>query len=161
MLLSPAALCQRRCQLRPASPSSRRCSPTSARARPPVQAAASATPGPGLPPVVRHRCLYCRQWKHSQTCLSLAATGCAHAQVNWHLEPRCNYACKFCFATFEDVQAELLRSGGSSGARSCGESASGASPAAPTPQQLLAVPRLLAQAGCSRLSFVGRCALHV
>lgn len=23
--------------------------------------------------------------------------------VNWHLEPRCNYHCKFCFATFSDI----------------------------------------------------------
>lgn len=26
--------------------------------------------------------------------------------VNWHLEPRCNYACKFCFATFGDIPPE-------------------------------------------------------
>ncbi len=25
--------------------------------------------------------------------------------VNWHLEPRCNYHCKFCFATFSDIPA--------------------------------------------------------
>jgi hypothetical protein len=30
--------------------------------------------------------------------------------VNWHLEPRCNYCCKFCFATFEDIPgAEVVR----------------------------------------------------
>jgi hypothetical protein len=30
--------------------------------------------------------------------------------VNWHLEPRCNYGCKFCFATFEDIPgAEVVR----------------------------------------------------
>lgn len=63
--------------------------------------------------------------------------------VNWHLEPRCNYACRFCFATFEDVKAEL-RSGSSSGGG-----------LQPTTQQLLAVPRLLAQQGASRISFVG------
>ena len=26
--------------------------------------------------------------------------------VNWHLEPRCNYRCKFCFAHFIDVKKE-------------------------------------------------------
>lgn len=40
--------------------------------------------------------------------------GCAGANVttlppvvNWHLEARCNYGRKFCFATFEDVKAAV------------------------------------------------------
>ncbi len=28
--------------------------------------------------------------------------------VNWHLEPRCNYGCKFCFATFNDLPADQV-----------------------------------------------------
>lgn len=27
--------------------------------------------------------------------------------VNWHLEPRCNYKCNFCFAHFTDVKKEI------------------------------------------------------
>ena len=27
--------------------------------------------------------------------------------VNWHLWPRCNYGCEFCFATFEDISLNL------------------------------------------------------
>ncbi|GBF97117.1 hypothetical protein Rsub_10128 [Raphidocelis subcapitata] len=55
--------------------------------------------------------------------------------VNWHLEPRCNYKCKFCFATFEDVK----------------------SLAAPLPglDALLGVPAALAAAGVVKLTFVG------
>ncbi|KAG2433539.1 hypothetical protein HYH02_012656 [Chlamydomonas schloesseri] len=54
--------------------------------------------------------------------------------VNWHLEPRCNYHCKFCFATFSDIPAaEVVKDA----------------------DLLLAVPALLAAAGVSKVTFVG------
>ncbi|PNH03843.1 Radical S-adenosyl methionine domain-containing protein 2 [Tetrabaena socialis] len=54
--------------------------------------------------------------------------------VNWHLEPRCNYQCKFCFATFSDIApGEVVRDA----------------------ELLLAVPALLAAAGVNKITFVG------
>lgn len=30
--------------------------------------------------------------------------------VNWHLEPKCNYTCTFCFASFKDIpELEVVR----------------------------------------------------
>ena len=53
--------------------------------------------------------------------------------VNWHLWPWCNYACKFCFARFEDIpRARKL----------------------PRERALL-VPNLLADAGAEKITFVG------
>ena len=38
------------------------------------------------------------------------AKGVLPLVVSWFLEPRCNYDCKFCFATFEDIPgAEVVR----------------------------------------------------
>lgn len=62
--------------------------------------------------------------------------------VNWHLEPRCNYGCKFCFATFEDVKKHLqskVVQGSSNG----------------TADQLMLVPQLLKAAGANKINFVG------
>ena len=77
--------------------------------------------------------------------------------VNWHLEARCNYSCTYCFATFEDVKQAVAASRQQAQQATCG--APGGEPAsaglAPTREQLLAVPALLAAQGASRISFVG------
>ena len=53
--------------------------------------------------------------------------------VNWHFWPWCNYGCKFCFARFEDIpRADKLEK-----------------------NTALKVPRLLADAGAEKLTFVG------
>lgn len=60
--------------------------------------------------------------------------------VNWHLEPRCNYTCKFCFATLQDIPGdEVVRdlqqlvavSGGGGGPEG---GADAGAPATPLPQ---------------------------
>jgi hypothetical protein len=106
--------------------------------------------------------------------------------VNWHLEPRCNYGCKFCFATFEDVkryQAEKRRSSAtasSSLSKPAGEpqhhyqeqeqeqqekqSESQRLQEQEQEQQekqsesqlLLKVPKMIAAAGASKITFVGK-----
>ena len=53
--------------------------------------------------------------------------------VNWHFWPWCNYACKFCFATFEDLPASKKMS----------------------KEDALRVPQMLADAGAEKLTFVG------
>ncbi|PNW85647.1 hypothetical protein CHLRE_03g196300v5 [Chlamydomonas reinhardtii] len=75
-----------------------------------------------------------------QTAAVLHQQYCRSAQlalpptVNWHLEPRCNYHCKFCFATFSDIpSSEVVKDA----------------------DLLLAVPPLLAAAGVSKITFVG------
>lgn len=50
------------------------------------------------------------------------------------LEPRCQYRCKFCFATFEDIPNNEVVKGA---------------------EQLLAVPRALRDHGADKLTFVG------
>lgn len=55
------------------------------------------------------------------------------AAVNWHFWPWCNYACKFCFATFEDIpRADRL-----------------------SKEDALEIPELLASAGAEKITFVG------
>ena len=55
------------------------------------------------------------------------------AAVNWHFWPWCNYACKFCFATFEDIpRGDRLRR-----------------------EEALKIPELLASAGAEKITFVG------
>lgn len=51
--------------------------------------------------------------------------------VNWHVWPRCNYACRFCFATFPDIRQALRR------------------------EEALKIPVLLRDAGTDKLTFVG------
>lgn len=51
--------------------------------------------------------------------------------VNWHVWPRCNYTCKFCFATFTDIPEALSR------------------------REALRIPGLLASAGTQKLTFAG------
>lgn len=53
--------------------------------------------------------------------------------VNWHFWPHCNYGCKFCFASFEDLPKEGTLSR----------------------EKALQVPTLLAQAGAQKITFVG------
>ncbi len=53
--------------------------------------------------------------------------------VNWHFWPWCNYGCKFCFARFEDIpRAESL-----------------------TREIALTVPKMLADSGAEKITFVG------
>jgi len=55
------------------------------------------------------------------------------AAVNWHFWPWCNYGCKFCFATFEDIpRSDRL-----------------------SKEEALTMPKLLAAAGAEKLTFVG------
>ena len=51
--------------------------------------------------------------------------------VNWHIWERCNYKCKFCFATFSQIKARL------------------------TKERALMIPHLLADSGTEKLNFVG------
>ena len=51
--------------------------------------------------------------------------------VNWHIWERCNYKCKFCFATFSQVNWRLPK------------------------EQALMIPILLANSGVKKLNFVG------
>ena len=51
--------------------------------------------------------------------------------VNWHIWERCNYKCKFCFATFSQVKERLPK------------------------EQALMMPILLADSGVEKLNFVG------
>lgn len=53
--------------------------------------------------------------------------------VNWHFWPWCNYGCKFCFATFEDLPSSKKMS----------------------KEEALTIPKLLAYAGVKKLTFVG------
>tara|TARA_B100000902_G_scaffold399597_1_gene471257 strand:- start:228 stop:1130 length:903 start_codon:yes stop_codon:yes gene_type:complete len=55
------------------------------------------------------------------------------AAVNWHFWPRCNYGCKFCFATFEDIPLKdrLAK------------------------EDALKLPKILAEAGVEKITFVG------
>ena len=53
--------------------------------------------------------------------------------VNWHLWPRCNYGCEFCFATFEDISLNDRLS----------------------KSDALLLPNLLAKAGAEKITFVG------
>ena len=55
------------------------------------------------------------------------------AAVNWHFWPWCNYACKFCFATFEDIPR--------------GDRLSKA--------EALQIPQMLASSGAEKITFVG------
>ncbi|KAG1678272.1 hypothetical protein FOA52_013893 [Chlamydomonas sp. UWO 241] len=56
------------------------------------------------------------------------------SQVNWHLTPKCNYRCKFCFATFGDwSHDEVVKN----------------------EAQLMKVSAMLRAAGASRVTFVG------
>lgn len=117
--------------------------------RPSALAALPKCRGMRAKPSLRHR---------TAATASAAADPPLPPVVNWHLEARCNYACKFCFATFEDVKEELRgRRQALQGAGCAGTSSDAASSAGgpPTDEQLLAVPRLLAEQGVSRLSFVG------
>ena len=59
------------------------------------------------------------------------ANGFVPISVNWHVWPKCNYSCKFCYATFKDRIEPL-----------CKESA-------------IQVPQLLSDAGASKLTFAG------
>lgn len=53
--------------------------------------------------------------------------------VNWHFWPWCNYGCKFCFATFEELPfSEKLPK-----------------------EQALKIPEMLAKAGAKKITFVG------
>ena len=53
--------------------------------------------------------------------------------VNWHFWPWCNYGCKFCFATFEDLPLEKK-----------------------LPKDLaMKIPEMLAKAGAKKITFVG------
>ena len=53
--------------------------------------------------------------------------------VNWHFWPWCNYGCKFCFARFEDIpRADTLAK-----------------------EEALLVPSMLANAGATKITFVG------
>ena len=55
------------------------------------------------------------------------------AAVNWHFWPWCNYASKFCFATFEDIpRGDRLRR-----------------------EEALKIPAMLAEAGAEKITFVG------
>jgi radical S-adenosyl methionine domain-containing protein 2 len=55
------------------------------------------------------------------------------AAVNWHFWPWCNYACKFCFATFEDIpRGDRL-----------------------SKEEALLIPEMLASAGAEKITFVG------
>ena len=55
------------------------------------------------------------------------------AAVNWHFWPWCNYGCKFCFATFEDIpRSDRL-----------------------SKKDALRIPKLLAAAGVEKITFVG------
>ncbi|MHA1401942.1 MAG: viperin family antiviral radical SAM protein, partial [Candidatus Heimdallarchaeaceae archaeon] len=51
--------------------------------------------------------------------------------VNWHLWPRCNYNCKFCFGRFNEIRYPLSK------------------------KQALKIPALLEKAGTNKLSFTG------
>ena len=51
--------------------------------------------------------------------------------VNWHLWPRCNNRCKFCFGTFKEIQAVLSR------------------------KEALEIPSILKSVGTEKLSFTG------
>jgi len=53
--------------------------------------------------------------------------------VNWHFWPWCNYGCNFCFATFEDLPSskKMLK------------------------EDALTIPKMLADAGVQKLTFVG------
>ncbi len=51
--------------------------------------------------------------------------------VNWHVWPRCNYRCSFCFATFREVPRAMPKA------------------------QALLLPGLLRQAGTKKLTFAG------
>lgn len=51
--------------------------------------------------------------------------------VNWHVWPRCNYACGFCFTTFRDIPRALPK------------------------KDALRIPALLRAAGTEKLTFVG------
>lgn len=53
--------------------------------------------------------------------------------VNWHFWPWCNYGCKFCFATFEDLPATKKLSR----------------------EDALKIPKMLVDAGAEKLTFVG------
>ncbi|MGB1898590.1 MAG: viperin family antiviral radical SAM protein, partial [Candidatus Poseidoniaceae archaeon] len=53
--------------------------------------------------------------------------------VNWHFWPWCNYGCKFCFATFEDLPSSKKMS----------------------KEEALTIPKMLADAGVKKLTFVG------
>lgn len=53
--------------------------------------------------------------------------------VNWHFWPWCNYGCGFCFATFQDLPASKKMS----------------------KENALSIPKLLADAGVRKLTFVG------
>ena len=55
----------------------------------------------------------------------------AMESVNWHVWERCNYKCKFCFATFPQIKNRLTR------------------------ERALLIPTLLADAGIKKLNFVG------
>jgi len=90
--------------------------------------------------------------------------------VNWHLETRCNYRCKFCFATFEDVreyqqavrQDQVMPAEMDDDDDSTGSSSSSKEQRrllSEDRQQLsLKVPAMLKEQGVSKLNFVGRCA---
>ena len=53
--------------------------------------------------------------------------------VNWHFWPWCNYGCKFCFARFEDIpRADTMAK-----------------------EEALLVPSMLANAGATKITFVG------
>ena len=61
------------------------------------------------------------------------SASCLPAAVNWHFWPWCNYGCKFCFATFEDIpRSDRL-----------------------SKEDALTIPGLLAAAGAEKLTFVG------
>ena len=112
--------------------------------------------------------------------------------INWHLEARCNYGCKFCFATFEDVkqhQAEKPKHSPhatvTTAAQQATSSTNPKSISAQHPdhpvldlessrgqsqvllsskpmqeqqqeERLLQVPQMLADAGASKITFVGK-----
>jgi radical S-adenosyl methionine domain-containing protein 2 len=84
--------------------------------------------------------------------------------INWHLEPRCNYGCKFCFATFEDVKQDLAGSLWTPNTAASPNGTAAISSQLPPwsdPQQLLRVPQLLHAAGASKINFVGEHSIEV
>lgn len=89
--------------------------------------------------------------------------------VNWHLETRCNYRCKFCFATFEDVREyqQAVRQDQMMPAKmdDDDDSTAGSSSSSKEQRRLLSedrqqlslkVPAMLKEQGVSKLNFVGR-----
>jgi len=59
--------------------------------------------------------------------------GCLPPAVNWHLWPKCNYECSYCFATFTDIPHDSVLK----------------------KMEAIKIPKLLADEGVQKITFVG------